>query len=82
MRVADLLLVKCQQVRKRFARCARDTSGAVTVDWVVITAGVVGLAATIQVFINPVVVGEHGGAVNQGMMASVNSGLSGTMLSD
>jgi hypothetical protein len=57
-------------------------SGAITVDWVVITAGVVGLAATVQIFINPIIVGEHGQSVNAGVNASVQAGISGSHLGE
>jgi hypothetical protein len=68
------------RLRKALVRMGKAQAGAVTVDWVVITAGVVGLAATIQVFINPIIVGEHGRSVNAGVHASVQTGLSGSHL--
>lgn len=64
------------------AKVRKARTGAVTVDWVVITAGVVGLAATIQVFINPIIVGEHGESVNSGVEVSVQAGLSGSHLEE
>ena len=66
----------------RLRRFLTDTNGAVTVDWVVLTAGIVGLAASIQMFINPVIVGEHGGSVNAAMVTHVATGTNGTMLGD
>jgi hypothetical protein len=40
---------------KRFSAFLKDDAGAVTVDWVVLTAAVVGLGIVIFIFIRPAV---------------------------
>lgn len=40
-------------IRKNFSRFLQDESGAVTVDWVVLTAAIVGLAASAALVVGP-----------------------------
>jgi hypothetical protein len=53
--------------------------GAVAVDWVVLTAGIVGLAASVQLFINPTVVNGSGQTIEAGFGTAVNTGLTATV---
>jgi len=58
-------------IRNIFKRFARQQSGAVTVDWVVLTAAVVVLAAGIATFLG----GENGGIIS-GLKDKITAGLS------
>ena len=56
-----------------------DESGAVTVDWVVLTAGVVGLGLVAVQIIMPAI-GDQGRVINTAVGTHVSSGTSATNL--
>lgn len=82
MTIENMYKVSVRYLKASTAKLRNARSGAITVDWVVITAGVVGLAATVQIFINPIIVGEHGQSINAGVQASVHAGINGSLLGD
>jgi hypothetical protein len=69
-------------IRQMLAKTILNEDGAVAVDWVVLTAGVVGLAASVHVFINPTTVNGNGQTIESGFASAVGQSLSASVGTD
>jgi hypothetical protein len=69
-------------IRQSLAKTVFNEDGAVAVDWVVLTAGVVGLAASVHLFINPATVNGNGQTIETGFASAVGQSLSASVGTD